>query len=101
MRSADCSRARLGEAKVQSFPLLDKVPNRARHVFDCHIRIDAVLIIEIDAVGFKPPQGLLDHPLDVRGAAIESNCAVNCETELAGDDDLSRNGASASPTSSS
>ena len=44
VRPADGSCARLGEAEVQHLALADQLLDRARHVFDRHVGIDAVLI---------------------------------------------------------
>jgi hypothetical protein len=53
MRSADCSCPRLRETEVQNFSLFDEIFNRTSHIFDRHLWIDSVLLIEINAVGFK------------------------------------------------
>ena len=53
MRAADCSCTRLRETEVQNFSLLDEILDRASHIFDRHFWIDPVLVIEINAVGFK------------------------------------------------
>ena len=54
MRSADCSCTRLGKTEVQKLSFADEPFNRASHIFDQHFRINAVLVIEIDAIGFSP-----------------------------------------------
>ena len=36
---------------MQDLSFLDEILDRAGHVFDRHVRIDAVLVVEIDAVG--------------------------------------------------
>ena len=55
MRAADRLRARLGEAEVLHLALLDQLLDRAGDVFDRHVRVDAMLIEQVDAVG---PQAL-------------------------------------------
>ena len=56
MRSADCFCTRLRETEVQNFSLLDEIFDRTSHIFDWHFWIDPVLVIEINAVGFKALQ---------------------------------------------
>jgi hypothetical protein len=65
MRSADCPCTRLGETEVQDFSLGDQIFYRTSHIFDWHFRIDAVLIVKINAVGSKALQRLLGYFLDV------------------------------------
>ena len=101
MRSADCSCARLRKTEVQDFPRLDEVFDRARHILDWHLRIDPVLVIEIDAVSLEALQRALDHLLDVLRTAIQSSRAFKIEPNLVAIATLSRKGASASPTRSS
>ena len=43
--------ARLGKSEVLDLTGLDQFLHRARHVFDGHVRIDAVLVVEVDHVG--------------------------------------------------
>jgi hypothetical protein len=37
-------------------PLLDQLLHRPRHVLDQHVRIDPVLVIEVDRLDPKSPQ---------------------------------------------
>jgi hypothetical protein len=48
--AADGLHARLGEAEVLDLALLDQVLHRARHVLDGHVRIDPVLVEEVDGL---------------------------------------------------
>lgn len=41
------------------FPLADQVGHRARLLLGLHLRVDAVLIVEIDAVGAQAAERLL------------------------------------------
>ena len=54
MGSPDRLHARLGKAEVLDLALPDQVLHRARDVLDGHVRIDAVLIEQIDAIGLEP-----------------------------------------------
>jgi hypothetical protein len=81
---------------VLDLPLSDEVPHRPRHVLDRHLRIDAVLVEEIDLIDMKPSQGGLGDLPDVLGPAVETSprlaSRVDLEAELAGDHHLPTNG---------
>ena len=88
------------------FALLDQVLHRSRHIFDGHVRINAVLIEQIDHIGPEPLERALGNLLDALGPAVQSlpsraSIRIEVEAELGGNHHLSRNGESASPTSSS
>src|SRR5580704_5381512 len=88
MRSADCSCTRFGETEVQDFPLGDQIFYRASHIFYWHFRIDAVLVVKINAVGSEALQRFLGYPLDVLWSAIECYGTIDFETEFGCDSDL-------------
>src|SRR5271154_4756583 len=71
---------------------VDQVPYCARNVFDGYIRVDAVLIEEIDHIGPEALERGLGDLADALGTAVESDilaCVlVNFPSELSGDDDL-------------
>ena len=48
------SARRLGQAEVLDLALLDQVLHRAGHVLDRHVRVDAVLIEQVDRVDLQP-----------------------------------------------
>jgi hypothetical protein len=73
---------------VQDLPSLDQLLDGAGHVFDRHAEIDAVLIVEIDAIGPEPPERFLNDAPDALRPAIQSVRAVDLETELGGDRNL-------------
>ena len=104
VRAADRLRAGLGQAEVLDLARLDQVLDRAGDVFDRHIRIDAVLVEQVDDVG---PQAL-ERPSTARwmcsGRLFEVCClpsSPNVKPNLVAITTWSRTGASASPTSSS
>ncbi|CCV04209.1 hypothetical protein MESS2_1230010 [Mesorhizobium metallidurans STM 2683] len=69
--------------------MLDQVLDRAGDVFDWHIRIDPVLLVEqIDTVCLEAFQRCLSHLFDMLRPTVEPYCPVNRKTELAGDGDL-------------
>ena len=97
MRAADRLRARLGEAEVLDLAFLDQVLHRPRHVLDRHVRVDAVLIEEVDGVDPEPLERGLGHLLDVLGPAVRGRptrlaVGVELEPELGGDHHLPAEG---------
>ena len=97
MRPADRIRAGLREPKMPDLALSDEVADGPGHVFDRHLRIDSVLVEQVDVVSPEPPQHLLDDLADVVRPAVESS-GFEVETELRREDHSSRIGSSASPT---
>lgn len=81
----------------------DQLLHRARDILDRHLRIDSVLIEQIDELRPQSLERSLGDALDVLGPAVEAvpRAAIGIETELGGDHDPVANRASASPTSSS
>ena len=53
--------------------LLNQVPHSSSDVLDRNIRIDAVLIEEIDDIGSEALEGSLGDFLDVLGPAIQTS----------------------------
>ena len=64
----------------------------AGDVFDGHVRVDAVLVVEVDVVGAQPAQRALDGAADARRVAAQAAgrdaVLVEREPELGGDDDV-------------
>ncbi len=77
-----------------AFP--DQVPDGSCHILDRHVRVDTVLVEEIDDIGLEPLQGSFRHFPDVLGAAIETRLLVrfrvDVEAELGRDHDLVKHG---------
>jgi hypothetical protein len=57
----------------------------ARHILDRHAQIDAVLVVEVDAIGLQALERTLDHAAYAFGAAVQAIRAVDPEAELGGD----------------
>ena len=72
MGAADRLHAGLGEAEVLHLAFADQVLHRAGDVFDRHVRIDAMLVEEIDDVGPQPLERSLGDRLDVLRPAVEA-----------------------------
>src|SRR5215210_2851364 len=89
MGAPDRLHACFGKAEVLNLAFLDQLLHRAGHVFDRHIRIDAVLIEEIDAVGLQALERGLGHLPDVLWPAVKARlCVSGFEAELGGDHHL-------------
>jgi hypothetical protein len=52
----------LREAEVLHFALLNQILHRSRHFFDRHVRVDTVLIKEIDGIDLEPLERALGKP---------------------------------------
>jgi hypothetical protein len=80
---------------VADLPGLDETLDGAGDVLDRHLRVDAVLVEQIDGVGAEPAQRAIDGVADVVGVAGQPGLAalvVEREAELGGDDDLVAHG---------
>ena len=81
------------QAEVFDLALGNQFLDRSCHVLDRHVRIDAVLIEEIDVIGPQTLQASVGHPLDMLGPAIGSATAlaslkIDVEAELCGNHHL-------------
>jgi hypothetical protein len=90
VRAADRLHARLGETEVPHLARLDELLDGAGHVLDRDVRVDAVLVQQVDRVGAEPLQRALDTALDRLRATVESagHAALEVEAELRRDHDL-------------
>src|SRR6266568_709361 len=69
--AADRGGAGLGQADVADLALGDQIGQGADGVLDVGLRIDPMLVVQVDVVGAEPLQGALDRDADVRWAAVE------------------------------
>src|SRR5512140_3848815 len=91
MRPPDRPHPRLGQPEVLHLPFLDQLLDRPGDVLDRYVRVDAVLIIEIDRLDAEPLERALGHlPYVVEPAAEPHLLAVGIEleAEFRGDDYL-------------
>ena len=89
--AADGCGAGLGQADEADLALSDQLGQGADGVLDGRVRVDPVLVVQVDVVGAEPLQGTLDRDADVRRAAIEDAGAatgVRDEAELRRQHDL-------------
>lgn len=69
----------------------DQFGQRADGLLDGRVRVDAVLVVEVDVVGAEPLERAFDRGLHVAGAAVDDAGAavgVGDETELGRHDDV-------------
>ena len=69
VRSSDRAGRRLGHAEVLDLAGLDEFLDRAGDVLDSHVRVDAVLVVEVDGVHAEPLHRAVDDLLDHLGPA--------------------------------
>ena len=79
--------------KCLTLPCLDQLLHRPGHVLDGHVRVDAVLIEQVDGVGPEPLERRLGDLLDVLRPAVQARrlgrlSGAEVEPELGGDDHL-------------
>ena len=105
--ATDRLHARFGEAEVLDLASLNQILHRSRHVFDRHVRVDAVLIEQVDGVDLEPLERALGDLLDVLRPAVQAGPAARRRSGSSSNPNLvaittcPRKGARASPTSSS
>jgi hypothetical protein len=56
MGPAHCVGARLGQAEMLDLTRRDQIPDRARHILDGYLGIDAVLVIKVKRIDLEPRQ---------------------------------------------
>ena len=93
MRAANGLHAGLRQAEVPDLPFLNQVLHGSGDVFDRDVRVDAVLVEEVDPSIVEPLERRLGDLSDVRGPAVQAGllAALELEPELRGDDHLIAN----------
>jgi hypothetical protein len=79
---------RFGKAEVPDLALLNQLLDGACHIFDGHLRIDTVLVEQIDHVGLESLERRLGDLLDVLRPTVEAREGGEVEAELRGDHNL-------------
>lgn len=85
---ADGARAGLRAAEVQHLALLDEILEGAGRVLDRHGQVNAVLVVQVDAVALQALERLRDHAANALRAAVQAIRDVDLEAELGGDGDV-------------
>jgi hypothetical protein len=91
MSASQCVQTHLGQTPVQNFALRHPTLNCPGHIFDRYIRIDTVLVQEIDCFDPKSLERCLADLPDVLGATIEavsSAVRIDPESKLRGNHNL-------------
>ena len=92
MCAPDCFHARFRQAEVFDLARLNQFLHRAGDIFDRHIRINAMLIEQINRLDLEPLERAFDRLLDVLGPAVQTCrsrpiiAATQVEPEFGGDD---------------
>ena len=63
--ATDCLHSWFRKSEVLHLTLLNQVLHGSRNVFDIHVRINTVLVKQIDDIGLESPEGGLGDFLDV------------------------------------
>ena len=72
MRATDRLHSRFGETEVLDLAFLNQVLHGSRYIFDGHVRVNTVLIEEIDDVDLEPFERPLGDLLDVLRPAVQT-----------------------------
>jgi hypothetical protein len=79
---ADVLGARFRKPEMPDLAFRDQLLDRARHVLDWHVRVNAMLVEEVDGLDTQPLQRRVAHLADVLGPAIEpDNLALLVDLE--------------------
>ena len=95
--------------KCLTLPCLNQFLHRAGDIFDRHVRVNAMLIEQVDGLDLEPLERAFDGLLDVLRPAVQARrtpcrddrCRLRSKPNLVAITTCLRNGARASPTSSS
>ncbi len=71
--AADGFRACFRKAKVLDLACLDQVLHRSRHIFDGHVRVNPVLVKQINGLNPEALERSLGDPLDLLWPAVQAN----------------------------
>src|SRR5204863_408002 len=93
VRPPDRARGGFGQAEVLHLPLVDQVLDGSGDILDRDIRIDSMLVVQVDRLDLQPRERALNHAPDVFGPAVETTpprlaFGAWCPAELRVDHDL-------------
>src|SRR5262249_21761941 len=71
--AAECRGTSFRQAEVPDLPLLYQVLHGSGNFFDGNVGINAMLIQQVDDIGFKPPERGVSGLPDVLGPAVQAN----------------------------
>ena len=92
--AADRLRAGFREPEMLDLALANQVLHRTRDVFDRNVRVDAMLVEQVDAIRPKSLQRRVGDGANLRRMAVEPRhlAVLDVEAELGGDRDLIADG---------
>jgi hypothetical protein len=100
--AADGVDPRFGESDVADLALRDEFCERPDRLFDRRVRVDAMLVVEVDVVGAEPLERTFDRGANVGRAAVDAGPAgVGMNPNFVATTTRSRRPLRARPTSSS
>ena len=70
---ADVGDARFRQSKEPDLAHLDEFLHRADGLLDRHIRVDPVLVIQVDVVDAEATQGVIASPVNILGSAADAH----------------------------
>ena len=70
--ATDRLHARFGTAEVLDLALKNQVLHRSRYVFDWYVRVNLMLIEQVDDINFEPLERALDSLLNVLWPAVQT-----------------------------
>jgi hypothetical protein len=88
--ATDRVHARFRKPEVLDLPVVNQVLHRSGDVFDGHVRVNTVLIEQVDRIDLEPFERGLGDLLYVRWPAVQAAppAGFECEPELGCDHDL-------------
>jgi large subunit ribosomal protein L32 len=86
VRATDCLRGCLREAEVAHLAGGDELCHRTDGLLDGRLRVDTVLVVEVDVVRAEPLQRPVDRRTDVLGPSVRTTVAEGAD-ELRGEDE--------------
>ena len=90
--AADGLQPRFRQPVISNLPLRCEIFHRPGHILDGHLRIDAMLVEQVDAIGPQTSQLPVDHLPDVFGPAVHATASlarlqIDVEAEFRAEDD--------------
>src|SRR6476659_5807117 len=80
VRATNRLRSGFRKSVMPDLTFLNQILQRSGHIFDRHVRVHAMLIEEIDAVGLQSPERRFGYLLHVLWPAVDTNL-LSLETD--------------------
>ena len=82
MSATQRAQTHLGQTPVQNLALRHQILNRAGDILDRYLRVDAVLVDEVNAVSPEPLEHSIDRHLDMFRPAVEPRFELTGSTAV-------------------